>query len=131
MRTTPEGRNLSAFEEALAVERAIFVSGGGHARAAGHASPEGPNNWALSQRRADTVIQVLRDAFGDQLAVSALGVGYGDGAARAAGLTADATDYRRNEPAVWVQYRVVMLWVSGVLLIEVRLGKVLPTGETP
>lgn len=126
---TLEGRNLSAFEEALAVERAIFVSGGGHARAAGHASPEGPNNAALSQRRADNVIQVVRDTFGSQLAVSALGIGYGDRAARNAGLTTDAGGYRRNEPAVWVQYRVVMLWVSGVLLIELRLGKVLPTGE--
>ncbi len=134
---TLEGRNLSALEEELAVERAIFVSGGGHASAAGHASPEGPNNQQLSQRRADNVIQVLQNSFGKQLAVATSSLGYGHRAALNAGMirpeaieagpagNAKRELYRKQEATQFPQFRVVMLWVNGILLIEIKIGKAL------
>lgn len=132
---TLEGRNLSALEEALAIERAIFVSGGGHARAAGHASPEGPDNFGLSQRRADNVIKVLQDAFGEELAVSTGGIGFGHNAALRAGLIrpedippGPAGDekrklYRQQEATLFPLHRRVMLLVNGIMLIDIRVGK--------
>jgi outer membrane protein OmpA-like peptidoglycan-associated protein len=137
---TLEGANLSALEEALAVERAIFVSRGGHARAVGHTSPEGPDNVGLAQRRADHVVHVIQSAFGKDLATSALALGYGDTAARAAGLIRPeelpappaAADkralYRRQQATIFPQFRVVMLWVNGVLLIETRVSKAVVGG---
>jgi hypothetical protein len=129
---TLEGTNLSALEEALAVERAIFVSGGGHATAAGHASPEGPDNDGLSQRRAENVIKIMTDAFAGELAVSGRAIGFGHRAALADGLQrpeslppAERASVRGNEPAVFIQYRTVMLWVNGFPLIQVRVSKAL------
>lgn len=130
---TLEGRNLSAFEEAVAIERAIFVSGGGHARAAGHASPEGPDNDGLSQRRAENVIQVLQAALGNQLAVTTQGIGFGHRAALAEGMIRPEDIapgdnqrralYRKQEETEFPRFRVVMLIVNGVLLIEIKAGK--------
>jgi hypothetical protein len=130
---TLEGSNLSAFQEAVAIERAIFVSGGGHARAAGHASPEGPDNDGLSKRRADNVIGHLTAALGGALAVTVGGIGFGHNAALDAGMirpddiapgdTASLALYRRQEEFEFPRFRVVMLLVNGVLLIEIRVGK--------
>jgi hypothetical protein len=56
-------------EEALAVDRAMFVSGGGFATAIGHASPEGPDNQTLSEKRADSIASAVTRAFGKSLAL--------------------------------------------------------------
>lgn len=132
---TLEGANLSALEEGLAVERSLFVSGGGRASIAGHASPEGPDNMMLSQRRADHVEQVIKESFGKRLAVSTYALGYGDRAARNEGLIRPeelpplpaARDqwqkYREQSQGIAVHYRVVMIWVNGVLAVETRATK--------
>jgi hypothetical protein len=130
---TLEGTNLSALEEAVAVERALFVSGGGRAFAAGHASPEGPDNDGLSQRRADNLIKVLTEALAGDLAVSTGSFGYGHRAALNDGLTRPETvdpndkatlaQVRSEEQRLFPQYRTVMLWVNGLLLIQVQIGK--------
>ncbi len=130
---TLEGTYLSALEVVVAVQRALFVSGGGRAFAAGHASPEGPDNDGLSQRRADNLIKVLTEALADDLAVSTGSFGYGHRAALNDGLTRPGTvdpndkatlaQVRSEEQRLFPQYRTVMLWVNGLLLIRVQIGK--------
>lgn len=133
--STLEGANLSALEEALAVERGLFVSGGGRASIAGHASPEGPDNIQLSQRRADHVEHVIKQSFGKRLAVATFAWGYGDRAARNAGLIRPEDlpplpaareqweKYRLQSQGLATEFRAVMIWVNGVLAIETTATK--------
>lgn len=133
---TLEGRNRAALEEAIAIERAILVSGGGHGVAVGHASPEGPDNDSLSERRANAVVQVAKEALGGRLAFELAPLGRGheaalmDGMIRpediAPGDVVSRREYLRQADSAFVQYRCVMLIVQGILLVRLNAPKVLP-----
>ena len=72
------------FELRLAVDRRLFTEADGMAAASGFASPEGRDNYnsTLSAARAEAVVQAVRDAFGNGLALTRIRqFGFGEGPA--------------------------------------------------
>jgi hypothetical protein len=126
------GASLALFEEFLAVERAIFVSGGGFASAEGHCSPEGPDNVGLAERRAENVVKAIEKAFGKHLAVTLESFGRSDQLAVLSGMLrpdalndpAKADQYREQEASEFKEFRLVQLLVEGTVFLEIKIEKV-------
>jgi outer membrane protein OmpA-like peptidoglycan-associated protein len=117
------------FELRLAVDRRLFTHGEAVAAASGFASPEGrPDyNMSLSQARASAIIQAVRDAFGEALALTKIrGLASGEEAALRAGLLdpPGKTDGERDRilreaASEWPKWRKVELRVEGLLVASV------------
>jgi len=113
----------------LAVDRRLFTNGDGVAGASGFASPEGRSdyNTRLSLARAAAIIQAVRDAFGETLALTKIrGLGFGEDAALRAGLLnppgkseGERQRILREAAAEWPNWRKVELRVQGVLVARV------------
>ena len=115
----------------LASERAMFDTADARLRAWGYASPEhtAPYNLALSQARADAIVQAVRDAFGTALSIKDMqSKGLGEAPAENAGLhdpeslrltVAQFNAQFPTEVAEWPQWRRVDLDVEGTLVASV------------
>lgn len=130
-----EGVNLTAFEEVLAREHALFVTAEGTACGVGHTSPEGGtlHNSELSFARANALVDHLALAFPSRLNLRTMALGYGEQAANNAGLSGiedikrsdrkALEDYIYKAEHIFPQYRTAMLWVHGIQVVELTIGK--------
>jgi hypothetical protein len=127
------GVSLALFEEFLAVERALFVSGGFFASAEGHCSPEGPDNVGLAKRRAENVINAIKKAFGNRTAdLRTEAIGRSDELAVLSGLprpdavtnSQTSAKYRELEASEFKEFRLVQLLVEGTVSVELKSEKV-------
>lgn len=132
---TLESRSLAAVEEAFAVEKAMFVSGGGRADSIGHASPEGPDNSTLSRKRAEEIVNAAKRAFGAQFAldpVSSIGRGSvlaeSEGMLKPPVLAARQREFDEQYEVQFPRFRFVLLSIEGVPVLRVQAAQVTPGG---
>jgi hypothetical protein len=131
-----EGRALDGYEESLAIERALFTSGGAFVTALGHCSPEGPDNLGLSQRRADSAIAAIKKAFGDKVRMTDNAFGKGDTLAIQSNFPKPGNpgkdpqvvkDYQKLEATVYPLFRFVEIKVDGKVSFVLKSRKVSAT----
>lgn len=127
------GDSLAGLEEALAIERAVFVSGNGYVVAEGHCSPEGPDNDKLSQDRAEAAIEAVGNAFGKHLTLDPAAFGRGDKLARrsqffkppflSTAQDQNKKNYPGDEGQRFADFRFIQLNVEGTLIVTIESGK--------
>ncbi|MET0637724.1 MAG: hypothetical protein ABWZ25_16970 [Chitinophagaceae bacterium] len=114
-------------ETFLACERALFTNGDALIRAFGYTSPEhtAAHNLELSQKRADAVVQGIKDAFGNLLRVTSITA---KGLGEEAGLRSDLSLLNPPDPIgnwatshpeqvkKWPDWRKVDIEVEGIVV---------------